>query len=468
MILALALLLGAQAQYDLVVAGGRVIDPESRLDGVRWIGIRGGKVASISSTALRGTTVLDARGLVVAPGFIDLHAHGQTDENYRIFALDGVTTALELEVGTRDIPSWYAAREGKALVNYGASVSHVQSRMKVFSDPGEFLPTGEGGRGSATPAQIADMRALLKAGLRAGALGVGFGLQYTPGASKWEVLEMFREAAAAGAPAFVHTRSWGTTDPGSSVESFMEVISAATITGAPLHIVHLNSMSLASTPQTLQIVGEARQRGLDVTTEAYPYSAGMTLLESALFDRFENVPDSMYQKIMWVATGERLTRETFAQYRRQGGAAIIFLNTPEMEAMAINSPLTAIASDGGVNEGKGHPRTSGTYARVLGHYVREARSLTLDEAIRKMALMPAQRLEKLAPAFRNKGRIKVGADADIAVFDPNTVIDKSTYQAPATPAVGFRFVLVNGIPVVKDGSVVDGIFPGRAARAPVH
>jgi len=248
----------------------------------------------------------------------------------------------------------------------------------------------------------------------------------------------------------------------------MEVISAAAITGAPLHIVHLNSMSLSQTPMTLKMVEEARSHGVDVTTEAYPYSAGMTLIESALFDRFENVPDSMYQKIMWVQTGERMTRETFQKFRKQGGGAILFLNTPEMEAMAINSPLTAIASDGGINEGKGHPRTSGTYARVLGHYVREEKSLTLNEAIRKMALLPAQRLEKLAPAFRNKGRIKLGADADIAVFDPATVIDKSTYQSPATPALGFKFVLVNGVPVVRDGAIVGGIFPGRAARAPIH
>jgi N-acyl-D-aspartate/D-glutamate deacylase len=463
MLLALTLLL---AQYDVVIAGGRVIDPESRTDAVRWVGIRGGKVAAISPTVLGGTVVLDASGLVVAPGFIDMHAHGQSNESYRLYAMNGVTTALELEAGTHDVPAWYAAREGKALLNFGISSSHLQSRARVFNDPGQFLPTGPGANNVATPEQIAQVADRVKAGLRAGGLGVGMGLQYTPAASKWEVLEMFRVAAAAKAPVFVHTRSWGTTDPGSSVESFMEVISAAAITGAPLHIVHLNSMSLAQTPMTLKIVEEARARGLDVTTEAYPYSAGMTLIESALFDRFENVADSMYQKIMYVATGERLTRETFQKYRKQGGGAIIFLNTPEMEALAITSPLTAIASDGGVEQGKGHPRTSGTFARVLGHYVRETRGLTLNEAIRKMALMPAQRLERVAPAFRNKGRIKVGADADIAVFDPATVIDKSTYQSPATPAVGFKFVLVNGVPVVRDGAVVDGIFPGRAARGP--
>ena len=464
MLLALTLLL---AQYDVVIANGRVIDPESRTDAVRWVGIRGGKVAAVSPAALRGTTVLDASGMVVAPGFIDMHAHGHNDESYRLYAMNGVTTALELEVGTSDVPAWYAAREGKSLLNYGITSSHLQSRGRVFNDPGQFLPTGPGANDLASREQVAAIVERVKAGLRQGALGVGMGLQYTPGATKWEVLETFRAAAAAKAPVFVHTRSWGTTEPGSSVESFMEVIAAAAITGAPLHIVHLNSMSLSQTPMTLKLVEEARERGLDVTTEAYPYSAGMTRIESALFDRFENVPDSMYQKIMWVATGERLTRETFQKYRKEGGGAILFLNTPDMEALAIASPLTAIASDGGVEGGKGHPRTSGTYARVLGHYVRETRALTLNEAIRKMALLPAQRLEKIAPQFRGKGRIRVGADADIAVFDAATVIDKATYQAPAEAAVGFKHVLVNGVSVVKDGAVVSGVFPGRAARAPV-
>ena len=255
-------------EYDVVLANGRVMDPESGLDAVRFVGIRDGKIAAISAQPLTGRTVLEARGLVVAPGFIDLHAHGQDDENYRVYALDGVTTALEMEVGTANVPAWYAARTGKALVNFGASISHVQSRMKVLGDPSQFLPSGEGGRGLATPAQIAEIQRLLREGLRQGALGIGFGLQYTPGATKWEVLEMFRVASELRAPAFVHTRAFGTREPGSSVESFVEVIGAAAITGAPLHIVHLNSMSLSSTPQTLKIVEEARARGMDLTTEA--------------------------------------------------------------------------------------------------------------------------------------------------------------------------------------------------------
>jgi N-acyl-D-aspartate/D-glutamate deacylase len=455
------------AVYDVVIRNGRVHDPESGLDGVRSIGIQGGKIAAISADPLQGTQVFEAKGLVVAPGFIDLHVHGQDDENYRIYAADGVTTALELELGTDDVPAFYQAREGNALINYGVSAGHMKARMAVLKDGGTFLPLDNAGHVVATEAEIAEIRSHIERGLAAGGLGVGMGLQYTPAASKYEVLETFRSAAKYHAPVFVHTRSDKTTDPGSAVESYMEVIAASAITGAPVHFVHLNSTSLASTPKTLAIVKEARDHGLDVTAEAYPYSAGYTEISSPLLDRFLDGPDSEFSKLMLVGTGERLTRATFLANRKPGNMVILFLNTPEMEALALTSPLTAVASDGRLVQGKGHPRTAGTSGRVLGHYVRETQQVTLMEAIRKLALMPAQRLEKLAPVFRNKGRLKVGADADITVFDPATVTDRSTYQQPALPSVGFKYVLVNGVPVVVDGIVKVGTYPGRGARAPI-
>ncbi len=461
-----------QGAFDVVIRGGRVIDPESRLDAVRDVGIRSGRIAAISATPLAGKQVIDARGLVVAPGFIDLHAHGQNDENYRLFALDGVTTALELEAGTADVPAFYAARTGKALINFGAAASHIKARMAVMHDAGvaagTLLPLDSAGHNIANFDQIAAMRRLIDAGLDAGGLGVGMGLQYTPAATKYEVLEAFRSAARRHAPVFVHTRSWGETDPGSSVESYMEVIAASAITGAPLHIVHLNSTSLEATPRTLAMIAEARSRGIDVTTEAYPYIAGMTELASPLLDRYANGPDSLLGTLMLARTGERLTRASFIANRKPGEVVILFVNTPAMEALAITSPLTAIASDGRVMNGVGHPRAAGTFARVLGYYVRESKQLTLLEAIRKMTLLPAQRLEQLAPVFRNKGRIRVGADADISVFDAATVTDHSTYQKPALPSVGFRHVLVNGVAVVSNGVVVDGVYPGRGQRARVH
>ena len=460
------------AAYDIVILNGRVIDPESGLDAVRSVGIRSGRIAAITVGALRGTQVIDARGLVVAPGFIDLHAHGQDDENYRVFALDGVTTALELEAGTADVPAFYAAREGSALINFGAAASHIKARMSVLHDggvaAGTLLPLDSAGHVVANDAQIAAMRRFIDAGLDAGGLGVGMGLQYTPAATKYEVLEAFRSAARRRAPVFVHTRSWGDTDPGSSVESYMEVIAASVISGAPVHIVHLNSTSLAATPRTLALIADARARGVDVTTEAYPYIAGMTELASPLLDRYANGPDSLFSTLMLPRTGERLTRATFLANRIPGEVVILFVNTPAMEAMAITSPLTAIASDGGFRKGVGHPRTAGTFARVLGHYVRETHELSLMDALRKMTLMPAKRLEQIAPAFRRKGRINVGADADIAVFDPATVSDRSTYAQATLPSVGFRHVLVNGVPVVVDGVLRENVYPGRGARAAVR
>jgi N-acyl-D-aspartate/D-glutamate deacylase len=464
--------LAGQAAYDLVIRNGRVIDPESGLDAVRTVGIRNGRIAAVSRTALSGRAVIDARGLVVAPGFIDLHAHGQNDENYRVYAMDGVTTALELEVGVGDIPAFYAAHDGKSLINYGASAGHIRARMEVMKDGGlergTILPLDSAGYNVATEAQLAAIRKQIESGLAAGALGVGMGLEYTPAATRHEVLEAFRAAAKHRAPVFVHTRATGAAEPGSSIESYLEVIGASAITGAPVHIVHVNSTSLAVTPRTLALIQEARERGLDVTAEAYPYSAGMTELASRLLDKFANGPDSMFAKLMLVSTGERLTRATFAANRKPGAMVILFLNTPDMEALAVTSPLTAIASDGFLANGKGHPRTAGTSGRLLGHYVRETGQLRLVEAIRKLALMPAQRLERVAPMFRNKGRIKVGADADITVFDPATVADRATYQQPALPSVGFRHVLVNGVPVVADGVLKDGSFPGRAARGPIR
>ena len=467
-----SVLAGQASAFDIVIRNGRVIDPEAGLDAVRSVGIRNGKIAAVSTAALQGRAVIDARGLVVAPGFIDLHAHGQNDENYRVYAMDGVTTALELEVGVGDIPAFYATHQGTSLINYGASAGHIRARMAVMKDGGiergTILPLDSAGYNVASEAQLATIRKQIESGLAAGALGVGMGLEYTPAATRHEVLEAFRAAAKYRAPVFVHTRATGIAEPGSSIESYLEVIGASAITGAPVHIVHVNSTSLTATPRTLALIQEARERGLDVTAEAYPYSAGMTELASRLLDKFANGPDSMFAKLMLVSTGERLTRATFAANRTPGAMVILFLNTPDMEALAVTSPLTAIASDGFLANGKGHPRTAGTSGRVLGYYVRETGQLRLVDAIRKLALMPAQRLEKVAPMFRNKGRIKVGADADITVFDPATVADRSTYQQPALPSVGFRHVLVNGVPVVADGVLKDGTYPGRAARGPIR
>ena len=453
----LATLLRAQS-FDLVIANGRVVDPESGLDQVRNIGISGSKIATISADSLTGRTTIDAAGLVVAPGFIDLHAHGQTVDTYRYQARDGVTTALELEVGTGDIERWYAERKAGRLINFGVSIGHIPVRMAVMRDPGNFLPIGDGAHRAASSAQIKDMVRRLEDGLRKGAVSMGAGFPYTPAATQEELLEAFGVAGRNGVAVHVHIRR-GTA-------GLEEALKLASQTKAPLHVVHINSSGTTATPEMLKMIADARTRGQDVTTEAYPYAAGMTEIQSANLDEYQDAPEHRVALLEWPRTGERLNRETLQKYRKTGGPVVIHTNTEEMVAVAVTSPLTMIASDAYWENGTGHPRTTGTYSKVLGRYVREARSLTLMDAIRKMTLMPAQRLEVRVPAMKAKGRLRAGADADVTIFDAAQVIDRSTYREPGVPPVGIQHVIVNGVPVVAKGQLVEGVAPGLAVRAP--
>jgi N-acyl-D-aspartate/D-glutamate deacylase len=451
--------LGAQ-QFDLVIANGRVMDPASNLNAVRYVGIRAGKIAAISESPLQGRNTVDARGLVVAPGFIDLHSHGQTPENYAFKARDGVTTALEMEVGVAPVTSWYQAREGKALINCGATSGHLPARMAVMHDTGALLPRDKAVTRAATADEQREIRKLVAKGLDEGALGIGMGIAYIPLVGRAEILDLFRLAAERHAVIYVHIRNGGPVEPG-VVDALQEVIADVAATGAGVHVVHITSMGLRETPLCLEMIAGARKRGLDITTEAYSYTAGMTDLSSAIFDQGwqQKQGNITYHDLQWAATGERLTAETFARYRKQGGMVAIHSIPEDIVKLAMANPMVMIASDGILDHGKGHPRAAGTYARVLGKYVREEHALTLMEALRKMTSMPADRL-----GMKNKGRIEVGADADVTVFDPATVTDKATFENPAQYSEGIDYVLVGGTPVVSRGRLVDGVFPGRGLR----
>jgi N-acyl-D-aspartate/D-glutamate deacylase len=458
------LLLASGAPYDLVIRGGRVMDPETGLDAVRDVGIRGGEIARISEAPLEGARVLPAKGLVVAPGFIDLHQHHHDAETYRLKALDGVTTALELEIGSASVSRFLAERHGRSLVHYGTSASHPAQRVAVLGAPmpdGALVPSaGPATAEAAQREQVTRLGQALGTELDAGGLGIGMGLAYTPGATRAEVIEMFRLAAERRVPVFVHVRSTGPREPGSGIESVAEVIGAAAVSGAALHIVHMNSSGAKDAPFCLGLVEGARARGLDVTTEAYPYGAGMTAANSAVFDPgWQEKLGLDYKDLELPDTGERLTRETFDTLHASPEPRLILIHTnpDELVDAVVRHPLVMIASDGL----RLHPRNAGTFARVLARYPRVQGSLSLMDALRKMTLMPARRLETATAAARRKGRLQEGADADVVVFDPATIADRATYRAPAEPSVGVRFLLVSGTLVVEDGRVVEGVFPGR-------
>jgi len=460
----------APSSFDLVLKSGRVVDPETSLDAVRDVGIRGDTIARVSAEPLTGSRTIDASGLVVAPGFIDLHEHGQNDEAYRLMALDGVTSGLELEVGVPDVRRFIDARSGRVPIHFGASASYLGARLlawdmplpsSIFGPAAGIIPQSSTATNeAATSDRLKRITSALRTQIEAGGLGVGMGLEYAPGATRHEVIEVFRTAASLGSPVFVHVRSAGLLDPGSGIQSVSEIIAAAAVSGASAHVVHINSTCMRDALECISMIAGARARGLDVTTEAYPYTAGMTFINSALFDPGWREKRGLdYKDLELPDTGERLTRERFDVLHASPEPRLILIHTNPDEVVdgVIAAPLPMIASDGL----KDHPRGAGTHARVLARYVRDQKTISLNDALRKMSLMPAQRLEKATPLARRLGRLQQGAQADIVLFDPQTIQDRATFRAPTEPSSGVKFLIVAGTVVVDGGRLVEGARPGR-------
>ncbi|WP_373494986.1 amidohydrolase family protein [Aquiflexum sp.] len=461
-------------QYDIVLEGGRVIDPETELDAIKNVGIINGRIAMISSDPLSGKETVNVSGMVVAPGFIDLHVHGMSNVEQEYQLHDGVTTALELEWGIEHTGAWYASRQGNALIHYGASVCWPFERMKALASYQDgvdelldLVQEKKYARQSffhiASPSFTEDLtseesdRTLtnIKSALGEGAIGIGVPIGYLPDTKPAEMYSVFELAGQIDALIYTHNRQ-------PSILSLQEVIADATLTGAPLHIVHINSMSLGQIDFALNMVSAAAQKGFDITTELYPYTAASTGLMTAMFNEgWQERLGIDYGDLQLVATGERLTKETFARHRRTNQYVIMHMMQPEWIARGIAAPGVIIGSDGMPYSKLAHPRTAGTFSRVLGKYVREDQVLDLNTAIEKMTLLPAKRLEGIAPMMRFKGRIQVGADADITVFDPNSIIDKATFEGGLEFSEGIAYVLVNGTFVLKNGKTVSNVFPGQ-------
>ena len=460
--------------YDVVLKGGRVIDPETKLDAIRNVGILNTRIAQISSEPLQGKEIINVTGLVVAPGFIDLHVHGRSNVEQEYQLHDGVTTALELEWGIENLKEWYATRQSKALINYGASVCWPYERFKTIDKykavVSKLIETSIKGESSIENRNNAILPAAsehltseelnktidnIKSSLGEGGIGIGVPIGYLPKTNPKEMYNVFQLAGELEALVFTHVRN-------PDIISIQEVIADAVLTNAPLHIVHINSMSLGNIDFALNMVQTAVQRGFDISTELYPYTAASTMLQSAMFDEgWQERLGISYGDLQWEATGERLTKETFETYRKKGGVVIIHMMKPEWIKTGIAAPGVMIASDGMAYAKLAHPRTAGTFSRVLGKYVREDKVVDLMTAIEKMTLLPAKRLEGISPMMRFKGRIQVGADADITIFNPDTIIDKATFEKGLEFSAGIEYVMVNGSFVLRNGKTVLGVFAGQ-------
>ena len=491
--------------YDMVIRGGRIIDPETGFDAVANVAIEDGRIAAISTTDLVGEESIDATGLVVAPGFVDIHAHGQNIGDHRMQAMQGVTTVLELESGVLPIDAWYDAQAKLRLpLNYGASVGWTFARISVFSEtepeatPGYFQDAqarSDWKQEIASAEQLEKILALVEQGLDAGGLGIGINAGYAPGNGQKEYYQLSELAARRDVGTFTHVRYASVIEPRASFEAVKELIANAALTGALMHLCHINSTSMKDIESTLQLVTAAKEKGIPVTVGAYPWGAASTVIGAAMF-----TGDAWRERMGTSAHDfqlgfDRLTEAQLADYQANAPGTFItwhFIDEANPEDLAlldasITNPDVLIESDAVywmTMDGKHienyagdawplpdgaftHPRSNGTFAKVLRSYVRERGLLSLNEAIRKMSLMPAQAIEAFVPQMKTKGRLQVGMDADIVVFDPDTIAEQGTYADPNHPAVGVAALLVGGTAVVVDGELDTSAAPGKPIRREV-
>ena len=486
---------------EVLLRGGRVVDPATGTDEVRDLLVRDGRVAAVGTDlqAPEAATVLDVRGLVVGPGFVDLHSHVHTIAGQRLQAFDGVTTALDLEAGLMPLERAYrqAAQEGRPL-HYGFSASWGGARAQVLAgvDQDASIITALSVLGNpqwqatSTPAQRDAWLELLRGELAAGALGIGVLMGYAPRTDPEEYLAVARLAAEAGAPTFTHIRELVESDPTTPYDGADEVVRAAAETGAAMHHCHVNSTSRRHVDRVLGTITAARDAGSRVTVEAYPYGAGSTgvgafFLAPERLAAWGLTPSSL----VLVPSGERIADAARLRQVREeapGTPCIVeFLDEsrPEDRALLQSSlayPDAIVASDAmpvfwtdGTHDsrqwplppgGSTHPRTAGTFARSLRTMVREAGAWTWAEAFRRCSWLPARVLDEVAPAARAKGHLSVGADADVVVLDPELLTDTATYLDPARPSVGVRHLLVAGTAVIRDGELVQDAYPGQPLR----
>jgi N-acyl-D-aspartate/D-glutamate deacylase len=486
-------------EYDAVLRGGRVIDPESGLDAVRDVAIVGDRVAAVGVSLPPGRQEADVVGQVVTAGFVDLHSHAHDLGSARLQVTDGVTTALELEAGVTPVAAAYsAAATAGRPVNYGFAASWAMARMDVLvgvtfdGSPGSLLAhLGDPRWGrAASPPEIDRILGLLQSDIADGALGIGLLVGYAPGASPGEYLRVAALAAAHGVPTFTHARDLVEFTPGGAIDGAEEIVRAAGETGARMHYCHVNSTTLRHADRVLALVERAQRAGAQVSTEAYPYGAGMTGIGAAFL-----APERLAERgltprsITYAPTGEVVASAARLNELRAadpGGLAIIRQldeDDPGDQAVLLRYltfPGSVIASDampltwiGATPESAAwplppaaftHPRTAGTFSRSI-RTLRGNSGLSLSEILAKCSLHPAMLLQDRVPAMRRKGRLSEGSDADIVVFDPETITDQATYSDSTRPSTGIRHVLVNGTFVVRDGKLDTNAQPGRPLRA---
>ena len=492
------------AEYDLVILNGRVIDPETESDAVRNVGIRDGQIAAVTEADIAGVRTLDATGLVVAPGFIDLHVHAiDLPLIQKLLLRDGVTTQLELEGGAYPVDHFYAYMKGRAQAHYGATIATASIREKVFPpefesatgligtdlDRGNCCTDGQWLSKTPNDEELARLYSLTEEGLREGALGVSVGIGYlTKSAPPRETLGWQQLAGKYGRATYVHARFSSQKPPTTGILAIQEWLASAYAYGGGVVLHHFHQQALALVGEAIELIDAARAKGLSVLGEVYPYNFGYTIV-AADYLRPANYELNMgrtYEDIIELTTMEPLTKERYEYLVENDPYARMLFNGASEEDLlkALAHPGIAVGADAvsyrDKDTGKrvgawdtpyenlvGHPRSAGTHAKVL-RLSREQKLMPLMTAIKKMTYLQARFLENNGVAqMKKKGKIVEGADADITIFDPISVKDNSTIQKPGLPSTGIPYVIVGGTIVVSNSKVVKDTFPGQPVRTPI-
>ncbi len=494
-----------QNEYDIIITGGRVIDPETGLDALRNIGIKGDKIVAVTEKTITGKETIDATGHVVAPGFIDMHQHNVGIPFGEKLALrDGVTTPMELEAGVYPINEFYAALEGKCVANYGASVGTLAVREHILNpeyrtkfagffiwdllaDPKNSKASMHWSTDIATPDQVNEYERLLEEGLQQGSVGVGHAVGYmVAGCSQEESIIVQKMAGKYGQSSFIHARFSGQMPPTSGLLGFLEMMAPQEVYGGGLVFQHMSAQALKDTIAGLELFDAAREKGIQVLGELYPYNFGASIVGADYLhpDNYQGNMGRDYKDIIEIANLKPLTKERYEELNKSNPfTSIMFYNATEEDVFkGLEHPTSVVGSDAfpytiretgeaaidwdvpfdAVN---GHPRGAGTHARVLA-WVREKKlDIPLSLAVSKMTYMIARYLEDNGvPQMADKGRIQEGKDADITIFNPETVQDNATMKDGGLPSTGIPYVLVNGTVVVRDSATVDNVFPGKPIR----
>jgi len=440
-------------KYDVVIKNGTIIDLKIRKSTVANIGILSGKISTITRDDIEGHTELDVIGKIVCPGIIDIHAHVEGNlDCAKVMAAMGVTTVYNGNCGMspENMKEFYNKYEHHFLINQVEQIGHTTLREQVgVSDRYK----------SSSNQEIEKMKSLLKEAFSFGVSGLSFGLEYVPGCSKKEVLELAKVAAKYGKLVSIHTRS----DCYGGLFTLKEAIDITRKTGVAVNISHLTyQFGMGMATEALHMIDEALEEGLDISVDSGLYSGFATAIGSAVFDEgFIEKWDCDYSSLIAGTgkyKGQRLTRKIYEELRRdypdETGIGMVGKEYEVFEIL--DKPYVMVCTDAGTlydNGIPGHPQDAGTYPKFFRTMVREQHRITLIEAISRCTYMPAKRL-----GLSNKGIIEIGADADILIFDAKTIEDKADYPcfgSTETRPEGIEYVFVNGVMTVKGKEVLD-------------